>query len=230
MRNKLYWGIATLIVLLIAVGGFVFVRQWQEIQELKQQAAQDKQLLQDSNPPIVSQEKPITIDDLPAADEGFKWVQHGDHFHQVPMDAPDEWQGGPHEPNVEISEQKQQEVKSPDPGLVFAGEVEISQLPELPADIDPDDIPAFYTVADSKVSHYNRPLTVRERAVYESLKASPSYSGVPAQLKMAAIILVRQEKKAAGELKHIFQGIGSGTLTGDEGRALLDEFYEVTRY
>ncbi len=102
MRNKLYWGLGVLIILFIAISSFVFYKQWTEIQQLKQEVAQDEKLLQESNKPIVSSDKPITKDDLPAADEGFKWVQHGDHFHQVPMDAPDEWQGGPHEPNVPV--------------------------------------------------------------------------------------------------------------------------------
>ena len=51
------------------------------------------------------------------------------------------------------------------------GEVEFSQLPKLPADIDPDDIPPFYSESITGGRfHYNRPLTAEERQVYYNLK------------------------------------------------------------
>ena len=40
-------------------------------------------------------EKPVAENDLPPAEPGKKWVPHGDHFHQVPIDAPDVWQEQP---------------------------------------------------------------------------------------------------------------------------------------
>ena len=111
MRNKLYWGIAILIVLVIAVGGFVFVHQWQEIRELE--AELDKS------------DKPVTKDDLPPADPGFKWVPHGNHFHQVPIDAPDEWQGEPHTDHVPS------EVVSVDPHVHKWAELSLEDRKQL---------------------------------------------------------------------------------------------------
>lgn len=112
MRNKLYWGLGVLIILFIAISSFVFYQQWTELQQMKKEAAEADKRLEDhlSKPDetIDSSDKPITKDDLPAADPGFKWVQHGDHFHQVPMDAPDEWQGGPHAPIIEVSNEPEQ--------------------------------------------------------------------------------------------------------------------------
>ena len=89
------WGSTTLIVLFIAVGGFVFVRQWQELQQLKQEAAQDDKLLQDqdSNKPKIKTPEVVEVSDaqdLPAAPQGYRWVQHGDHFDLVPISAPEE--------------------------------------------------------------------------------------------------------------------------------------------
>lgn len=118
------------------------------------------------------------------------------------------------------------------PSIAVEGEIDIMELLKrnLPADIDPDDIPPFYTVSESgRKYHYNRPLTVRERVVYESLKNDPSYKGdTPATLKMAAVVLVRDEKIAAGALDNIYQRIASGEITGDEARSIIAEFYERT--
>ena len=80
MDRKLYWGIAALVVVLIAAGGFMYW-QWSQVQQLKEEVAQDKKLLEEEN-------KPVAENELPPADPGKKWVPHGDHFHQVPIDAP----------------------------------------------------------------------------------------------------------------------------------------------
>ena len=81
-----------LIVLFFVLGvAFVFYQQHTDIQALKEQlVARDEKNLEGNN-------KPMAAHDLPPADPGYKWVPHGDHFHQVPSDAPDVWQGGPHE-------------------------------------------------------------------------------------------------------------------------------------
>ena len=81
MNKKLYWGLGVLIVLLVA-GGFVFYQQWQDIVQLKQEAAEADKLLAEN--------------DQPPARPGYKVVPHGDHFHEVPIDAPDTWQEPPH--------------------------------------------------------------------------------------------------------------------------------------
>ena len=90
MDRKMYWGIAALIVILIAAGGFIYY-QWSGVQQLKEEVAQDNKQLEEEN-------KPVAENELPPADPGKKWVPHDDHFHQVPIDAPGVWQGEPHEP------------------------------------------------------------------------------------------------------------------------------------
>ena len=86
MTRRIHWGIAALIVILIAAGGFMYW-QWSQVQQLREQLAQDEKMLEDKD-------KPVAENDLPPAKLGFKWVPHDDHFHQVPIDAPDAW----HEP------------------------------------------------------------------------------------------------------------------------------------
>ena len=93
MNRKTYWGIAALIVVLIAAGGFIFY-QLLTVQQMKEQLAEERKLLEE-------REKPVAENKPPAAREGFKMVPHGDHWHEVPMDAPDVWQGEPHEPIVQ---------------------------------------------------------------------------------------------------------------------------------
>ena len=79
MKNRLYWGLGVLILL---VGGFVFYQQWTDIQQLKQDPAEAQKLLEEKTKPIAENAKP-------AARDGFKMVQHDDHWHEVPIDAPD---------------------------------------------------------------------------------------------------------------------------------------------
>ncbi len=93
MNRKMYWGIAALIVILIAAGGFIYW-QWSQVEQLKEELAQDAKMLEGN-------EEPVAENDLPPAKEGFKWVPHGDHFHEVPVSAPDTWQDAPPEPNAQ---------------------------------------------------------------------------------------------------------------------------------
>ena len=85
MNRKLYWGLGILILLVV---GFVFYKQYADIQQLKQEAAEAQKLLEEKTKPIAENAKP-------AARPGFKMVQHDDHFHEVPIDAPDVWQETP---------------------------------------------------------------------------------------------------------------------------------------
>ena len=87
MTRRTYWGIAALIVVLIAAGGFIYY-QWPQVQHLKEELAQDKKWLEEEN-------KPVAENELPTPDPGKKWVPHDDRFHQVPIDAPDEWNDTP---------------------------------------------------------------------------------------------------------------------------------------
>ncbi len=84
MNKKLYFGIAVLIIIVIAVGGFIYW-QWSEVPQPKEEIAQDEKQLEQSDKP-------------PVAGPGFKMVRHGDHWHEVPIDAPDVWQEETPEP------------------------------------------------------------------------------------------------------------------------------------
>ena len=78
MKNKVFLGIAALILLLIAAGGFIYW-QWSQVQQLKQEAAQNAKLLEEKNGHIAK------AGEKPPDDPGFKWVQHGDHWDKVPI-------------------------------------------------------------------------------------------------------------------------------------------------
>ncbi len=93
MNRKPYWGIAALIIVLIAAGGFIYW-QWSSVQQLKEELAQDNKMLEERDKPVAENKPPV-------AREGFKMVPHGDHWHEVPIDAPDTWQGEPHEPSAQ---------------------------------------------------------------------------------------------------------------------------------
>ncbi|MDE0313897.1 MAG: hypothetical protein OXM61_03265 [Candidatus Poribacteria bacterium] len=215
MNRQKYWGLGVLIILLIAAGGFMYW-QWSTVQQMKEQLAEDKPMLEEK-------EKPVAENNPPVAREGFKMVPHGDHWHEVPIDAPDMWQGEPHAPIVEVSnETKQSSV----PALP-----DISSLPKLADDIDPDDIPAFsITGPGGEVYNYNRPLTPEEREMYFKLKSDISYwNSTPAGIKMSAIISVREQKVKEGALHPFFEDWGKGILTDEELERKIAEFYEMTR-
>ncbi|MCE2400691.1 hypothetical protein J4G08_07345 [Candidatus Poribacteria bacterium] len=48
MNRKMYWGIAALIVVLIAAGGFIYW-QWSQVAQLKEQLAQDEKMLEEKD-------------------------------------------------------------------------------------------------------------------------------------------------------------------------------------
>ncbi len=98
MLKKLNWRIVALIAFVIAAGGFMYW-QWSEMQQMKEQAAQFEKMFEE-------EKKPIAENGLPPAAPGNKWVPHGDHFHEVPIDAPDVWQGEPHEPVAQPAPKK----------------------------------------------------------------------------------------------------------------------------
>ena len=116
MNKQMYWGIAALIIVLIAAGGFMYW-QWSSVQQLKEQIAQDEKLLEE-------QHKGVAENDLPPAPSGYKWVPHGDHHHLVPIDAPDTWQEGTHQKPVQPSQQivSQQENRTSRERPKYTGE------------------------------------------------------------------------------------------------------------
>ena len=91
MNRKMYWGIAALIIILIAAGGFMYW-QWSQVAQFKEQLAQDEKMLEENDK---VQHAAVTTDEKPPDERGYKWVRHNDHFHEVPIDAPDEWNDTP---------------------------------------------------------------------------------------------------------------------------------------
>ncbi|MDE0313875.1 MAG: hypothetical protein OXM61_03155 [Candidatus Poribacteria bacterium] len=89
MHKRIATGLFVLIFILgVAI---VFYHQYTDIQQLKQEAAEAEKLLEGN-------EKPITENKPPhPAREGYKMVQHGDHWHQIPKHAPDSWAAELHE-------------------------------------------------------------------------------------------------------------------------------------
>ena len=85
MKRKLHWGIAALIVILIAGGGFIYY-QWSEVQQFKEQLAQDEKLLEDKNKPEVVAQTPIDFTKPPPG----KTFEGGGHWHNG------EWHDAPH--------------------------------------------------------------------------------------------------------------------------------------
>lgn len=55
------------------------------MQKFKEQLAQDAKHLE-------GKDEPVAEDEPPPASPGMKWVPHGDHWHEVPIDAPDRWE------------------------------------------------------------------------------------------------------------------------------------------
>ena len=91
MRYKLYWGLGILIVLLIGAFTFVMVKQFEKNKQLEVELKEAQELAGQI------EERKAAENNSPVAREGFKMVPHGDHWHEVPIDAPDTWQGEPHE-------------------------------------------------------------------------------------------------------------------------------------
>jgi len=83
MRNKVYWGFAALIILLIGAGGFIY---WQlsEVQQLKEQLAQDDKMLEQNDKAKV-QHAVSKANKKPPDEPGFEWVRHNDHWDKVPI-------------------------------------------------------------------------------------------------------------------------------------------------
>jgi hypothetical protein len=85
MTRRTYWGVAALIILVIAAGGFIYY-QWSEVQQLKEEVAQDKKWLEEENKPVA--ETPIDYTKPPPG----KTFANGGHWHNG------EWHDEPHAP------------------------------------------------------------------------------------------------------------------------------------
>ena len=86
MRNKLYWGLGILIVLLIGAFVFVMVKDQSKIRQLETDLAEVQKKLEVHNE-AANTPKVVDISDVkpPPAEPGFKWVRHGDHWDKIPV-------------------------------------------------------------------------------------------------------------------------------------------------
>ncbi|MCE2403330.1 hypothetical protein J4G08_20950, partial [Candidatus Poribacteria bacterium] len=51
MNRQMSWGIAALIIILIAAGGFIYW-QWSQVAQFKEQLAQDEKMLEEKRNPL----------------------------------------------------------------------------------------------------------------------------------------------------------------------------------
>ena len=82
MNKEMKWGLAILLLLLGIAAVFIFLDQNAELRQLEKETAESDKLFEENA--------------QPPARPGYKVVPHGDHFHEVPIDAPDTWQEPPH--------------------------------------------------------------------------------------------------------------------------------------
>ena len=87
MRNKLYWGLGILIVLLIGAFVFLMVNTQSEIRQLAADLADAQKKLEAHNK-AANSPNVVDISDVkpPPAEPGFKWVRHGDHWDKIPVE------------------------------------------------------------------------------------------------------------------------------------------------
>lgn len=74
MNKRLIWGLSVLLVLVLAGVSYMIAVQYAEIQQLKKEDAE-----------VEKQRQEAAENDLPPAQPGYKWVRHGDHYHQMPI-------------------------------------------------------------------------------------------------------------------------------------------------
>lgn len=202
MNRKLYWGLAALSILIIGATVFVVVKNNTEMQQLKEELA-------DFEKQAVERDKP------PPAPEGYKWVQHGDHHHLAPIDAPDTWQGKPHEPVVADKEvhEKPDWIYDPDR--------------EKPDGWDPK---LVWKGGDATIDfNYFRDLTKEEQAEYDRLKSieNPEDYGIDvnneAHLRLMAI--VESQTNLMEKVRN-----ARGTIEGDNLFAEYHRLYGAFKY
>ena len=86
MTRRIHWGITALIILVIAAGGFMYW-QWSQVQQLREQLAQDEKMLEENDK---VQHAAVTTDEKPPDERGYKWVRHNDHWDKVPLTGADQ--------------------------------------------------------------------------------------------------------------------------------------------
>ncbi len=105
MRNKVYWGLGVLIVLMIGAFVLIMVNEYAENQQLEDDEKKAQEIAEQIN-----QQKKLK-NNTPVARDGFKMVPHDDHWHEVPINAPDTWQ---EEQIADTSDNTQQPVAKVD--------------------------------------------------------------------------------------------------------------------
>lgn len=82
MRKKLYWGLATLIILLIGVSVVLLTRDTDtglDINVYRAPSPEEEEQVERNIQDAIKKSK------TPTARPGYELVQHGDHFHEVPI-------------------------------------------------------------------------------------------------------------------------------------------------
>ena len=124
MGNKLYWGLGVFLVLFIGFFVFLMVKNQSENRDLMDQLAEMEQLTGQIK------EREALKNNPPAAREGYKMVWHDDHWHEVPIDAPDAWDDNTQSPMTKKTETterlgyfariyKKYGVEPPPPGYAY---------------------------------------------------------------------------------------------------------------
>lgn len=124
MTRKMYWGLAFLILLLGAAAVFIIQHEIAENRELKKQLAETQKLADQ----IEARKK--LKNNPPVAREGYKMVPHGDHWHEVPIDAPDTWEDVWQE---EVVEEPPREIVSNDINTSASGRLKYTGPPTYAA-------------------------------------------------------------------------------------------------
>ena len=87
MTRRMYWGIATLILLLGITGVFLFMKERAEFQQLKKELAESNKLVEEYNKEKTKQPTAeVTKQPPPGASPNGHW--HGDEWHDAPHQTP----------------------------------------------------------------------------------------------------------------------------------------------
>lgn len=186
MKNKLYrWLFGVLCIFTIAGASYLFSIQYARIQKLKKANADTKTLLDKSTKELDELKNKMRKEQYSFYIDAIAHIPGLEEVYQLMTENPLPY-------SSEIKEEifKAQlrfiETFSKAPGN------DIMNLPKLPDDIDPDDIPPFTQTSHGATYYYNRPLTQKERDRYDLLKARRHLTKMtPAELKAEAIAHVR---------------------------------------
>ena len=197
MSKKMYWGIVTLIILLLGVTAVLLLRDTDTEPEV---------IYKTDVEPAKNTETPIA--EKPTAREGFEMVQHGDHWHEVPISESTA-------PVVTDEEVTPEVVAKPD--WIYDPDR------EKPDGWDPK---LVWENSEVKIDfNYFRPMTEEEQAEYERLKSmeNPEDHGIDvnneADLRFMAIVNMQSDLLLRARNAR-------GTLEGDRLFAEYDRLYD----